>query len=306
MKAKVSFKQLQALEAVARHGSFTLAAKELGVSQPTVSNLIYTLERQFDCRLLDRGGTAITPTKQLSEISGHIKSVLALSDTITEHLMSGSNLTSGRFKIGYCTYQIAMPVIADFVRNYPDLDVNASSGSVEYLLQQLREGALDVAFVAAHHEPRDLDAVELCTTRVGLAAPKSHPLAHQDELGWAQVEQISLIQRAKGSGPQQLFDAAASRNGIQINRSLRFSSWGSTTAMVRQGGGLAVALEPECTDEPDICFVPLADPDLAIKHYLVCQHALRDTAAVQRFREVVDARHLCPPPAEPVSCALTL
>ncbi|KIC21105.1 hypothetical protein GC1_06605 [Leisingera sp. ANG1] len=41
MKAKISFKQLQALEAVARHGSFTLAARELGMSQPTVSNLVY-------------------------------------------------------------------------------------------------------------------------------------------------------------------------------------------------------------------------------------------------------------------------
>ncbi len=303
MKAKVSFKQLQALEAVARHGSFTLAAKELGVSQPTVSSLIYTLERQFDCRLLDRGGSGITPTKQLTEVSGHIKTVLAPSDTISQHLMHGSNLMTGRFRIGYCTYQIAMPVIADFVRNYPDLDVNASSGVAENLFQQLRDGTLNVAFVAAPDAPKDFDATHLYATRVGLALPTDHPLAKQDELHWDQLEGISLVQRAKGSGLQHLFDHAANTSGTKIIRGLRFNSWGSTTAMVRQGGGFAVALEPECAEEPGIRFVPIAG--LTLNHYLICQQALRDTAPVQRFREVADARHRatspCPESQTPVT-----
>ncbi|WP_083445412.1 LysR family transcriptional regulator [Ruegeria sp. 6PALISEP08] len=68
MKSKISLKQLQALKAVTRLGSFTLAAKDLSVSQPTVSNLVVSLEQQYQCRLLDRSGTTVTPTPLLNTI----------------------------------------------------------------------------------------------------------------------------------------------------------------------------------------------------------------------------------------------
>ena len=295
MKAKVSFKQLQAVEAVSRHGSFTLAARELGVSQPTVSNLIYTLERQYSCRLLDRSGTSITPTPQLMEIGGHIKSVLSLTDAISNHLSSGRDLLSGRFTVGYTTYQLSMPIIANFVRAYPSLDVRASDGAANELLNGIRNGDYDAVFVTAQSLPADLDGTEICSTRVGLAVPKSHPVAKQGRIPWAQLTNLPLVQRMQGSGTQQIFDAAANRAGARLNRTLELGSWGSALSVVRQDLGFAIALEPECVDEDDITFIDIADTTLGAKHFLVCQQALRETAPIRRFMETANAHAGKPP-----------
>lgn len=296
MKSKVSFKQLQALEAVVRHGSFTHAARELGVSQPTVSNLIYTLERQFDCRLLDRSGNTITPTEQFTQIGGHIKSVLALSDTITQHLLSGQDLVSGRFEIGYSIHQIAIPIIADFVRAYPDLEVNACGDSAQDLLEDLRHGRLDVAFITAQTLPMDLTGVEICKTRIGLAVPHNDPLVHKPMLNWHDVATLPLIQRMPGSGTQKIFDTAARRRGVPPKQTLRFGNWSSALSLVQQRLGLAIALERECRDESEVRFVPINDPLLSAKHFLVCQQALRETAPIQRFLETAGKHACCPEP----------
>ncbi len=282
------------MEAVARHGSFTLAARELGVSQPTVSNLIYSLERQFSCRLLDRSGTSITPTAQLDEIGGHIKSVLTLSSAISQHLASGRELLSGRFNIGYSTYHIAMPIIADFVRAYPQLEVGVSDHTSDDLLAEMRHGNLDAVFFTAQSVPEDLNGIEVCQTRVGLAVPKTHPLAANGRLAWSQMSNLPLIQALPGSGIQKIFDTAARRANAPLHRLLQLDSWGSALSLVRQDIGFAIALEPECADEPDITFVNIADPSLLAIHYLVCQPALRDTAPVQRLMETADARCSAP------------
>lgn len=294
MKAKVSFKQLQALDAVARLGSFTLAARELGVSQPTVSNLIYTVERQFNCRLLDRSGTTITPTEQFTQISGHVKSVLALSDTITRHLTSGQELVTGRFEIGYSVHQIAIPIIADFVRAYPDLQVNANGNAAQDLLQDLRNGQLDVAFVTARELPADLAGLAICKTRVGLAMPPDHPLAHKDTLNWHDVAHVPLISRQPGSGTQKIFDDVARLRGVPPGRGLRFGAWCTALALVQQRVGLALALERECEAEAAVRFVPINDPQLAATQFVVCQQALADTAPIQRFFDAAKSHASAP------------
>lgn len=289
MPAKVSLKQLQALESVARNGSFTHAARELGVSQPTVSNLIYTLERQFDCRLLDRSGNTITPTEQFTQISGHIKSVLSLSETITRQLTSERDLITGRFEIGYSVHQIAIPIIAEFVRAYPDLQVNACGDSAQDLLDDLRNGQLDVAFITAQDLPIHLTGVEICKTRIGLAVPAGDPLAQKTALNWHDVANLPLILRMPGSGTQKIFDAAARRRDLPPPRGLRFGAWCSALALVQQKVGLAISLERECQGETDVRFVPINDPLLTAKHFIVCQQALRDTAPIQRFMETATA-----------------
>ena len=301
MKAKVSFKQLQALDAVARLGSFTQAARELGVSQPTVSNLIYTLERQFGCRLLDRSGHTITPTEQFLQIGGHIKSVLALSDTITRHLVSGQDLVTGRFEIGYSVHQIAIPIIADFVRAYPELQVNANGDAAQDLLEDLRNGQLDVAFITRHEIPTDLSGIEICSTRIGLAVPVGPDAPMKPALNWLEVGDLPLIQRMPGSGTQRIFDNVARRRGLPPKPGLRFGNWSSALAMVQQRLGVAIALERECEGETDVRFLPINDPLLTAKHFLVYQSALLDTAPVQRFLETAKAHSSCTEITKPVS-----
>lgn len=293
MSAKISFKQLQALEAVARLGSFTLAAKELGVSQPTVSNLVYSLEQQYQCRLLDRTGTTISPTAALDEVRADIRALIALGNSIASQLSSGQDLLTGKFQIGYSTYQIAMPPIAEFVRAHPGVDVTARALASHDLLPLLYAGDFDVGFVTAKELPPDLEGIKIAETRIGLVVPDAHPLAKAGTAAWEDAANLKLIQREPSSSTRQIFEAAARLAQTSLTTILGLGSWGSIRTLVKSGAGIGVAFAQECQDEPGVSFVPIKDNNLTAHHFLACLPAMRGTAAVDRFFRIADGLRDC-------------
>ncbi|MCT4555181.1 MAG: LysR substrate-binding domain-containing protein [Pelagimonas sp.] len=283
MKAKISMKQLQALEAVARLGSFTVAAKELGVSQPTVSNLIYALEKQYECRLLDRSGAEIRPTPIFAAIRGHAKAIMAHQDALHRHLTEGRDLNSGMLRVGYTTYQLAMPVLADFVRSHPGVELTARSLATNDLLPILFNGEFDAGFITSIDVPSGLEGVAIAPAQIGLVVPENHALAGRDSVNWSDVAGLELIQREPSSGTRRVFEAAANLARVPIRTRLGLGSWGSILALVRSGVGVGVCFATEYAQEPDLRFLPINDSNLSATHFLVCLPAMRHTAAVARL-----------------------
>jgi DNA-binding transcriptional LysR family regulator len=286
MKSKISLKQLQALEAVARLGSFTQAAKELGVSQPTVSNLIYAMAQHSQCRLLERAGNAVSPAPALDRIRGDVKALLALRDSIDHQLSEARALRTGRFQIGYSTYQIAMPLISQLVRNFPGIDVTARALASHDLLPLLHAGEFDVGLITAKELPGDLAGLEIAETRIGLVVPHGHPLAAQGSAAWADVAGLKLIQREPSSSTRRIFESAAQLARCPLTTVLGLGSWGSIRTLVTSGVGLGVAFEQECRDESGVTFVPIEDSNLMASHYMACLPAMRQTAVVERFFQI--------------------
>lgn len=289
MTLKVSIKQLQAVETVARLGSFTLAAKDLGVSQPTISNLVYSLEKQFRCRLLDRSGPNVTPSEALEEIRGTIRAILSQTDVVERHLSNGRALQHGRFQIGYTTHQIAMPVISEFIQKFPSIDVNARAMATYDLLPLLEKGVFDVGFVTYNQLPAGFDGIAVAPARIGLVVKNDHPLAAQKTIPWKSVSGLRLIQRETSSGTRRIFESAAQLAKVQPHTALGLGSWGSITSMVRSGVGVGVGFERECRDEQGLSFVGIDDRNLMATHYLACHPAMRDTAHVATLFEIAEA-----------------
>lgn len=289
MKAKLSLKQLQALEAVARLGSFTLAAKELGVSQPTISNLIYSLEQNYQCQLLDRSGNTITPRRSLDKIRGDVKATLALVNSIDHQLSQGRDLMSGRFQIGYTTYQIAMPLISEFVSRFPDVDVTARALASHDLLPLLYDGEFDVGLITATELPGDLAGVKIAAAQIGLVTQSDHPLALKGAATWSDVEGLKLIQREPSSATRRIFEAAANLSGISLDTVLGLGSWGSIKTLVLSGVGVGVAFDQECSDDPGVSFVPISDTNLIAGHFAACLPAMRHTSAVEQFFQISES-----------------
>ena len=290
MKARISLKQLQALEAVARLGSFTQAARELGVSQPTVSNLVYALEQQYKCRLLDRSGAEVRPTPMFADIRGHVKAIIALQDVLDRHLSEGRDLQSGRFRIGYSTYQLAMPIVADFVQAHPGVEVTARALATNDLLPILFNGEFDVGFITSKEMPAGLEGMEIAPARIGLVMQADHPLARRGTLDWPEVATLELIQREPSSGTRRVFEAAARVANVRLTTKLGLGSWGSILALVKSGVGVGVGFASEFTAEDGLAFLPIEDRNLYATHFLVCLPAMRHTSAVERFFELAAQR----------------
>ncbi|MBY6161712.1 LysR family transcriptional regulator [Mameliella alba] len=287
-----SIRQLRALEAVARTGSFTQAAAELGVSQPTVSNLIVSLERQTKCRFLRRDGNKIHTTPLFEKIRPQIRAVLALKSEVDQEIESRRDLKSGAFWVGYSTHQVAMAPIARFIQTYPTIQLTARAMATMDLLPLLHAGELDVAFVTSREPLAGLDCLPVAAFRIGLVVPRDGPLAGRPRLDWSEVAELPLIQREPNAGTRGIFEDAAAAAGTPVNTILGLGSWGSIVSLVRAGIGLGVGFDVELSArDKDLCFVPINDEKLNARQFLVAMPSMAETSMVQQFFEIT--REIC-------------
>ncbi|PIE09569.1 MAG: LysR family transcriptional regulator [Rhodobacterales bacterium] len=287
---QISLKQLQAVELVVRHGGYTAGAQALGVSQPTVSNLVLAAESHFSCKLVEKEGARVKGTPLYDAIRGQVVALLALSAEIEDTLAGHRDLKQTTLRLGYTTYQIAIPYVAEFAQIHPGVDLEARAMATHDLLPLIRSGELDLGFVTALECPEGLFGTLVTPNQIGVVLPQSHPLAAKSALNWSDIAGEKLLQREHSSGTRRLFEAAARIAQADVTTILGLGSWGSIAALVRGGAGLGIALEAECGQEPDLLFRPIRDRNLRANHYLVTLPAMKHVAPVRAMFDRVEAR----------------
>ena len=190
--------------------------------------------------------------------------------------------------IGYTTHQLAMPIVSQFVRQFPGVEVTARAMATNDLIPLLNNGTFDVAFVTGNESPTGLHCVPIAPTRIGIIAPVDHPLAEKTTLDWSDIVGLELIQREPSSETRRSFEAAARIASVPLNTLLGLGSWGSIMTLVRSGLGVGVGFEREFVDEAGLVFLPIDDQNLKVTHYLTCLPAMRSTATVREFLRVAE------------------
>lgn len=138
---------MRSYAAIAETGSFTGAARLLGLRQSTVSQHLQRLEAVTSRRLIDRDTHRVRITPEGEAVLEHARRVLEAHDRMASFL-TGTPLR-GRLRFGASEDFVlsALPdVLAAFVRRHPDVDVELTAGLSEDLYQSFDAGALDVVF----------------------------------------------------------------------------------------------------------------------------------------------------------------
>ncbi|SNS25631.1 LysR substrate-binding domain-containing protein [Tropicimonas sediminicola] len=287
MPKRLSLSQLRAVD---RLGNFSLAARDIGVSQPSVSTRVQALESQYGVRLFHRNGHEVEATPLLKEILPSIRSVLAVTEDIETLLDDQHALNVGQLAIGYSTYQIAVPYISRYMKTYPDIRVEARAMASHDLLPELESGQLDVCFITAREIPSHLVGHEICEARIVLAVPRDHPYSGRASITWDEAVAYPLVQREKSSGTRRIFEASARLARVEPNTILGVGSWGSIVTMVKLGLGLGVAMDVEILPSDELVGVEIAGSGLRARQYAVCLPQMQSVRAVSRFLDLIPGR----------------
>lgn len=285
--SKLSLSQLRALEALARTGSFSAAAHELGVSQPSVSNHLQALEGRYKTRLIAKTGYSAKPTPALAAMLPRIRTIIALCTELEADLDEQKTLGAGELRIGYSTFQLAIPPISDFMTRYPGVTIEARALATADLLQLMDAGHVDICFITGKEIPPTLEGFRMVTTRIVLAVPPGHPLAAKGSISWTELEGLPLIQRESTSATRRIFEAAAMVAGIKPRTILALGSWGSIASLIRAGVGLGVCMEAEITEQDGFVPIQIDDPGLSASHFVVCQKDMAKVAVVEAFLDSI-------------------
>jgi len=262
--------QLETFLKVVEHGSFAAAARELGVSQPAVSQMIAKLEAIYGADLFERGrripvtltpvGRAILPTAKL---------LLFMVDTQITRAVETAQSSRGTLTIGFHSGLSRGPLhaaIAEFSRKQPSVTIKLVEAPVGSLLRRLNERVIDIVFAAllpevdgGHNSQENLWREPLV-----VAMPESHPLCQMAKLGLLEVSQLPIILRSNNGDLTVYRAIAALMKGQVLNCNLHDVSRGSLIEMVRLGLGATILYSSAAFSRSGVAIRPIMDDNASV------------------------------------------
>lgn len=258
-----TLRQLQYLIALKDTGSFTKAAAQCLVSQPSLSNGIQDLEHTLGAPLLDRSAGRVHFTPLGIEIYDRAQSILQDARSMITRAQISTKPMSGVVRLG------SIPTIAPYIvprflpalrAQYPDLDLQLYEGTTDSLLDRLARGTIDVALMALPYRTKGLSQNILFEEPFLLALPKDHDF-QTDGLtpGDLDPDQLLLLEDEHCLS-DHIQEACAIQPGKR-GRTYSASSLATLLQMVAAGYGMTLVPRMAQDTMPDnVKLIPFVDP----------------------------------------------
>lgn len=176
----IEVRQARYFLALAEHEHFGRAAKELGMSQPPLSQAIIQLERQLRVRLVDRSGRRIKLTETGRVFAEECRKVVAAAQHARDAAVQAEAGLRGTLRIGLVTAALSEPLLSTlkaFGRARPQVELRISEVDSPQGQRQLLTNEIDLAFIRLSSPPRELRATPWRRDHVVVALPQNHRLA---------------------------------------------------------------------------------------------------------------------------------
>lgn len=241
-----TIRQLQYLVAVADLGHFGRAAERCNVTQSTLSAGIAELENLLQAELVERTKRRVRITPLGEEIAGKARALLDAATDIAETARAADAPLSGRFRMGVIPTigPFVLPRVLGRLRDaYPDLKLYLQEAPTATLVDRLRRGELEAAFIALPYDIGDLERLALGPDALWAVLPQGHRLARAKSLSAADLGGEELLLLEDG---HCLRDHALAACSLQnMRRSSGFQSASLYTLVEMVANGLGVTFVPE-------------------------------------------------------------
>lgn len=150
MMAQMNSRQLYYFTVIAETGSFTAAARKLGLSQPPLSKQIMLLEEDLGVRLLTRGARKAELTEAGAYLYSRAKDILAMMDTAADELQNFPSSVKGILKLGTISSSgsvLTERILPGFCGLHPGVRFEIIEGNTYELLEKLKNGIIECAVV---------------------------------------------------------------------------------------------------------------------------------------------------------------
>ena len=217
--------------------SFTLAAKAVLLSQPSVSEHVRSLEETLDEKLLDRLGREVTPTGAGHILYQYARRIIALRDEALQAIDQFRGRVSGSLPLGASTIPgafILPALIESFKTAHPAIQIMLKISGTSRIVEELLRGTLELGVVGARPKDARLDAEEVFSDELMLTVYPGHPWASRESVSLEELPGQPFIQREPESGTRTVMNQALQDHGLDPAGLTMVAEMGSSEA-VRQG-----------------------------------------------------------------------
>lgn len=301
----LTIRQLRIFASVARHLSFTAAAHELYITQPSVSAAIGQLERHLDTQLLVRTTRTVSLTADGEILRDLAERILWQVHSAEALMRQEDRSVSGSIFIGAdstCGTYVMPALLGAFKSRYPSVQVRVDIPNRPDLYRRARAQAYDLAIVSGPLEPEEqAQSTPFAPHELVMIAPPDHPLTVSRNIPLRALSDETIILREVGSGIRIAFEAVLASAGVRAASVLTLGNIEAIKHAVQHRLGIGPIVRLAIADELD--FGRLAILDIASfplrRQWHLIRNPDRDTPLVrtlsafllENVRRIID----CPP-----------
>ncbi|MFL0660163.1 LysR substrate-binding domain-containing protein [Cylindrospermopsis raciborskii UAM/DH-MRr] len=234
--------QLKVFEAAARHGSFTRAAEELFLTQPTVSMQIKQLTKSVGLPLFEQVGKRLFLTEAGRELFATCREIFNVISQFEITVADLKGLKQGSLRLAVITTAkyIIPRLLGPFCELYPGIDVSLQVTNHEGILERMTANLDDLYIMSQLPEHLDIQFQPFLKNPLVVFAPVNHPLSTETNISLERLAQEPFIMREPGSGTRRAIQSLLEENGIKVKVKLELGSNEAIKQAIAGGLGISV------------------------------------------------------------------
>jgi DNA-binding transcriptional LysR family regulator len=234
---QIDFRHLETFCRVADLKSFSKAADDLFLTQPTVSGHILSLEQSLSLRLFDRTSREVRLTKAGEVFLKYASKILSFRKDLLNALSEFSQGIKGELSLGASTIpgEYLLPkLMGDFKREHPHFIISLKIADTKEIVQYVLQDNVEFGIIGAKLNHPSLHYEKYEEDEIIVVAPSDHPLTRKKKVNLEELLKEPWIIREEGSGTQMAIEKALRKKGKSLKQFNVVMEMGSTSS-VKEG-----------------------------------------------------------------------
>ena len=238
-----TFRQLQIFESIFRLGSFTRAAEELFLTQPTISMQIKKVTEAVGMPLFEQVGRNVEPTEAGRELYQACRQVFDILSNLEMKVADLQGLKRGRLRICCITTAkyFAPEMLGEFSQAYPGIDLALKVTNRERTIERMSANEDDLYIMGqAPENELEVNAYQFAPNPLVVMAPRDHPLAEKKRISLKKIAEEPFIVREPGSGTRDITFKIFEEKGLRPSVRMELGSNEAIKHGIVAGLGISV------------------------------------------------------------------
>lgn len=241
----MELRQLDHFVAIAEDHSFTKAARRLNYVQSALSVSVQALERELGVRLFDRTTHRVTLTGAGEALLPAARRTLAAAEETRDLAATVRGVLRGTLRVGLMqsfTFVDVPGLLGRFRSQHPDVEIQVrpAAGGAAALLDELRQGGLDIAFIAIVDPPAGVTAIPLGSEDLVLTGTPELLPPGRGAVTLAPLVDQTFVDFPIGWGVRTVVDRAFAAAGLDRRVTIEVADVGTCLQLLRAGLGIAL------------------------------------------------------------------
>lgn len=234
--------QLKVFEATARHGSFTRAAEELYLTQPTVSIQVKQLTKAVGLPLFEQIGKRLYLTEAGQKLLATCQEIFQGLEQFEMSVADLKGMKQGKLKLAVITTaKYFVPrLLGPFCKRFPGIDISLKVTNHKLIQESMATNEDDLYIISQAPSQPDLAVHPFLENPLVVLAPTSHPLAQKKNIPIEALNNESFIMREPGSGTRTAVEKLFSEKEVKVKVRLELGSNEAIKQAIAGGLGISV------------------------------------------------------------------